>query len=485
MRSAGVLLLALLFARPYWSDRSQLGREREVVLLIDRSASMAAGSAGATPFDKAKAEASQILKDLPEGANVHLAYCDAAGVAPVSPPRVESGARPGLAATDYTKALAWARDIVVGSERLNRQVFLWTDLQRSGVGKPEGPPFPVSAQVEIIDVGRSLTRNLAVEEIQCEQTDLRGGKPVSIAARVQNAGLFAAQDVRVKLSIEGLPELEQAVSVEGRSRRVVHFEVPIHDPGLYHGYVEVAAGDDLAFDDRRWLAFAARKSDRILLVDGEPGPSVFSHETYFLEMAIRLALPGGDPGAAATPYEPERVAWDGQSAPLPSLDAFKVVCLCNVADLSPAAAAALEAFVRSGGILVIFTGDQVKQGAYAALSERATLPARIEGSVADGPYRLAGWSKDHPIFARVRRPAARRFANLALPPDHPDCPRCPGPCASDSRRGLTTAGGKVTRRRQVLAVCDSGRQRLGRVGHQTPVCAASSPGHGLCDQPAA
>ena len=108
---------------------------------------------------------------------------------------------------------------MVGSRRLNRKVFLWTDLQRSGVGTPAGEGFPPRVDVEIIDVGRALTKNLAVEEAQAEGTELGDGKKVSVAARVFNAGLFPVQDVRVKLSLDGLPAIEQTATVEGHSRR--------------------------------------------------------------------------------------------------------------------------------------------------------------------------------------------------------------------------------------------------------------------------
>src|SRR6516164_5259010 len=42
LRIAVVLLLALLFARPYFRNSAAQGREREVVLMIDQSASMGA-----------------------------------------------------------------------------------------------------------------------------------------------------------------------------------------------------------------------------------------------------------------------------------------------------------------------------------------------------------------------------------------------------------------------------------------------------------
>ena len=169
LRVAGVLLLALLFARPYWNTPEGLGSEREAVLLVDRSASMAAGTAGSTPFDKAQVEAGQILKNLPAGAAAHLAYFDADGAAPEKEARVNSDARPGLAGTDYAKALSWARDIVVGSRRKSRRVFLWTDLQQCGISTPAPERFPPDCDVEIIDVGRPLARNLAVEAVEAER----------------------------------------------------------------------------------------------------------------------------------------------------------------------------------------------------------------------------------------------------------------------------------------------------------------------------
>ena len=399
LRSAGVLLLALMFARPYWNAHGALGLQREVVLLIDRSASMAAGGTGGSPFKKACRQAGEMLESLPAGTAAHLAYFDAGGVAPVQDARIDPAAGPGLSGTDYAKALGWARDIVVGSRRLDRQVFLWTDLQRCGLGPPAVERFPPGVDVEIIDVGRSLTRNLAVEEVQAERTDLRDGKTVSVAARVFNAGLLPVRDVSVKLSLEGVPAIEQTARLAGHERRLVRFEVPIAEPGLYRGYVEIAAGDDLPFDDRRWLAFPARRPERVLLVDGEPGPSVFANETYFLEMALRLALPGQDPKTSATPYALERLTSNDRSGSLPRLDQFRVVVLCNVPDLSPADAAALGRFEAAGGNVMIFTGDLVKPAAYQGLEEANVMPGRLEGPAEDGPYRVAAWEKDHPIFA--------------------------------------------------------------------------------------
>ena len=116
---------------------------------------------------------------------------------------------------------------------------------------------------------------------------------MTVAARVFNAGVFPARDVRVRLSLEGRPPIEQTSD----ARRSFAPARPIRSAdqasrACITVFVEVAGGDDLPFDDRRWLAFEARRPDRVLLVDGEPGPSVFGNETYYLETALRLRLPG-------------------------------------------------------------------------------------------------------------------------------------------------------------------------------------------------
>ena len=107
VRSLGVLLLAILFARPYRSSASALGSEREVILLIDRSASMGAAGGASSPFAKARHAAGELLKELPPGTTAHLAYFDANGVEPTEEARLDPGIEPRPSGTDFGKALGW------------------------------------------------------------------------------------------------------------------------------------------------------------------------------------------------------------------------------------------------------------------------------------------------------------------------------------------------------------------------------------------
>ena len=150
----------------------------------------------------------------------------------------------------------------------------------------------------------------------------------------------------------------------------------------------------MPFDDRRWLAFEARAAEGVLLVDGQPGATVYANETYYLESALRLRLPGA--GAPMTPYEPRRIAWDGGSG-WPDLGSTRVVVLANVGEVTSEVGSSLRRFVEEGGRLVIFAGSKVGAGALGMLHERGILPAEVEGTI-DGPVRFDTWEVDHPLL---------------------------------------------------------------------------------------
>ncbi len=420
LRVAGVLLLAALFARPYWKAPESPAEAQAAIVLVDRSASMGAGPEGKTPWDLSRQRALKIIQELPAGASLHLAYFDANGIAPTTPEALRASASVSFTGTDYAPAFDWARDLILGAGKQKTVVYLFSDLHRSGIRRRPESPFPDSATVTIDDVGRPLARNLAVEDVQVEGTDLRPGVPTTLAVRIANTGSFAARDVRLTLALDQLSPVEKTIRLDAHGRLVVRFPIDLRQPRLYQGSVNITGMDDFAADDRRWLAFEARRPERILLVDGDPGASIYSQETYYLETALRLQVPGmegsssestsgqTEAAAAFSPFETVRIDWNGSgpdtTGTLPELDRFRVVVLCNVAEVPGPPARALTNFVSAGGQLVIFCGDRVSPGAYAALRSAGVLPAEVQETTDSGIFRCSTWQKDHPIFQAFDQP---------------------------------------------------------------------------------
>lgn len=405
LRVAAVLLLALLFARPYWSRAGNPSQGRDVILLIDQSASMSATQGGRTLFARAQEAAEQVIRGVPHNTTIHLAYFDARGVVPAAEPRIEGSRDSGYAGTDYLHALRWARDIAISSRRPQQKIYLFTDLQRSGVHSTHFDGLPAAVELEVVEVGKPLMANLAVESIEAIDAVIRPKQPLVVVANLLNAGPFPAKNVQARLILEGesgrLPVQGESVAIAPGSRQTVRFSTLIQKPGLYKGYVEITNEDEFALDNRRYLAFEARTPERILLVDGEPGSSVYGNETYYLEAALRLRLP--HKGGSLTPYEPERLVWES-GALLPDLGNFRIVVLCNVAAMYENDLVRLRSYVAGGGRLLVFTGKHVQPEGYVALERAGLLPARVVGPLGPDLFRFDHWDKEHPILKPLSDP---------------------------------------------------------------------------------
>ena len=78
----------------------------------------------------------------------------------------------------------------------------------------------------------------------------------------------------------------------------------------------------------------------------------------------------------------------GPSFALPDLAGYRIVVMCNVADVSGEDAGRLSRFVEAGGSLIIFLGDRARANAYTTLESENLLPGKIGDPAESGPYRI-------------------------------------------------------------------------------------------------
>ncbi len=399
LRMLAVLLLALLFARPYWDTSQRRGFDQEVVLLVDRSASMQARNGrGETSFDRALAKLREELSLLDTNVVLHIALCDVSGVQEIPIDRLPRAATTA-AATDFGLALAWARDVLAMSHRSTRRIVLISDLQRSGLRQSPLEHLPDGIELLLHDVGETLARNVAVESIAAVHTEIRPDAHVSVRVVVRNHGPLPARQLPVRCEIEGPAGklmISKQIDVAGHGSTVADLPLDIQQDGLYRGQVAVTFEDTLSIDNQRWIAFEARHPDRVLLVDGQEGRSIFTNETYFLETALRLRTEESD--GQMRSFETERIAWESGEG-FPRLDGYRAVVLANVRRLSAVDGQRMDDYVRSGGSLLIFAGDQVTPDSLAALQEHRVLPGKVATTVITGRLRVEQWDAKHAALA--------------------------------------------------------------------------------------
>jgi hypothetical protein len=477
LRMLFVALLVGLFARPYFTAAATGGDKDLLVILIDRSATMQLKGENGRLIDQAVAGAKRLIESAGPRTRVEVAFFDHEVHPVTNSKNQESGTtneeprtknqEPNLksqisseavlaklqapsslfGATSFGPAIAWARDICVKAPAGEKQLHLFSDLQRSGLDWTEVESLPAEVRSHLHDLGRPVVNNVAVTEVRTPRLWVRPGEAPTIRASVLHGGTFALDEVPVVLEIGRVPDAHRVTtqnadgtSSERRLRYVVtsdlragllnrtrfenlteritkrervklepgatatlDFDLPPLGEGLWQGRVTVEYDDDLPFDNQRFFAISATPAYRVLVVTGEADGSAITSETYFLNAALRLSETGDS--YAASPFTPTLLTY-ADGAKLPKLSGFDAVVLANVAGIAKPDAAQLASFVRDGGGLLVFTGDRVSAPGCSTLTD-AGLTVGAIGDVKvtnDLPWRLNQWDVAHPVFEPLSDP---------------------------------------------------------------------------------
>jgi Ca-activated chloride channel homolog len=270
-----VLILVLLAARPFIERPA--GLARDIVLVVDTSASMGATDLSPNRLSAAKKAAINALRDLPAGGKVSVveagrtARIVAAGSTDLGRVRLAiESIRPTTAAGDLTDALELASELA--SQSGDAEVLVATDAALASV-----PTTAVDARVRVLRVGSERgTRNQAIVALAVRTAPSAVTRSVFVS--MANLDLEAATR---RLEVWGDGRLLEARDVRmGAQQRT---DVIIDDVDLGVGVVEVrlvavdgssdpaTPPDQLAADDRAWAIVPPDRPREILLVgDGDP-----------------------------------------------------------------------------------------------------------------------------------------------------------------------------------------------------------------------
>ncbi len=246
---------------------------------------------------------------------------------------------------------------------------------------------------------------------------VRPGEGTTILVTLLNGGEFPVADQEVSLKLEskegGRLRLKERTKLEPGSTAAVRFETGGLAEGLWTGTVSIAVEDDLAFDNARHVAILSTKPWKALLLDGQPKRSPVLAETYFLATALRLA--GDDEQYSDAPFDATVRAYPRDAA-MPPMEDARVVVLANVPEVSAADAGRLSAFVKEGGGLVVFGGDEVSKLGMERMAQNGLLPGEVEGQVlsSDLPFRIDAWDERSALLAPFNDPQHGDIRRLAF-----------------------------------------------------------------------
>jgi len=450
IRTLVVILVVTAMAKPFLETFGAViaGRRTHRVLVLDNSLSMGYTTAESSRFDQARALAGQLVNNSRRGDAVSVILMG-------SPPKVvirEPSSNLGEVRKEIDELTVshGGTDLAATFEAINRvlevsridqkEVVFLTDLQAaSWRAKAEGGDAikRVLDKLEdrrvrwvVIDLGKAGGENRAVTELKLAAPLVSVSATAIIRTVLHNYGSAASEGARVRLTVDGRLGPEETLDLLSGEDVPAVFRFQFSTPGDH--LVEVSIDDDpLALDNRRWMVVPVREALKVLLVDGHFKSEPYQAETDYLAQAL---APTEETPGQPRPIRVEVVAESQLSHR--ELSNYDVVVLCNVAQFNQPEATALDDFLKQGGGVVVFSGDQVVADNYNRLlysDGKGLLPASIGPSMGDAAKKEGAFffnplgyrhpliseyqGQTDPVTAGITQVITLEYRKLVLPPD--------------------------------------------------------------------
>jgi VWA domain-containing protein/aerotolerance regulator-like protein len=301
-----VVILALLAARPFFERPA--GLARDIVLVVDTSASMAATDVAPDRLTAAKLAAIEALRDLPTGGKVSVIAAGRSARIVVNESTDLSRVRQAIETITVTQSTGDLGDALELASKLaarsgDAQVLVATDAALA-----TNPTGRIGARVKVLPVGRDR-KNQAI-----------------VALAVRTSPSTVTRSVFVSLANVDLERASRRLELWGDDRLIEVRDVPleaqaradviIDDIPPDVGTVEVrlvasdpavvTAPDQLAVDDRAWAVVPPDRT-RLILVVGAGDPYLETALSYLPNVELYGVKP--DEYGPATQRTDGR-AWD-------------------------------------------------------------------------------------------------------------------------------------------------------------------------------
>jgi Aerotolerance regulator N-terminal/von Willebrand factor type A domain len=402
MRAAALALIIAGFARPFFRQgaaalAAAAGGSREMVILLDQSASMGYGD----HWERARTAARDAIRSLSgdDKATLVLFGRNAEENMRATPDRGRleaalNAAKVTSGATRYGPALKLAESILARSTLPRREAILISDFQRVGWSGAEDIHYGGGMRLTTVSVASEKTSNLSVPSVTFARASFSGQERITITAGVTNKGADPATSVPVSLEIEGRQQESQSARVAPNASTSVTFaQFTLAEPAVRG---TVRAGTDLLPADNAFhFVLTPSQAVPVLLIEsGDRGDA-----SFFLSKALGIG--------SAPAFQVEAVPAARVTSAM--IDKRSVVILNDAMVPPGVAGGVLRRYVeRGGGLLVAF-------GSHTAwpTSEADLLPGRLGAMVdrADGRGATLGFlDYSHPVFEVFKAPRSGDFS---------------------------------------------------------------------------
>ena len=411
VRTLIVIALVMAFSRPAMrgSFAGTIGTRARttIVLILDDSPSMSVRNERGVLFMQAKEAAAGVVDLMKEGDEVYLIKLSdvhhkerfSPSFAAAALKTLLSQLAPAYETASYRDALGIAARIIVESKNFNQEIYLITDKQETQF-LPSAPGdstnlFDDRVKLFVIEAGTQQQGNVGLATVEVKTQIVTLNKPASLQVLARNFSNAAITNGVLSAYLDGARVVQHSLDIASDGSEIINASVIPRRRGSLQGYVQIE-DDLLELDNKRFFVLNVPTSIKVLLVGAT------AQDVHLPHLALTL---DGDTSFAGL-FTTQQITEAQLSAT--DIGRFDVLICSNLKDFSPTEAERIAQFVKAGGGVMLFPGNETNIGNYnETLFARLSIPpasaANSSAAPGDAQSFLSFDKIDfaHPLFTTL------------------------------------------------------------------------------------
>ncbi len=398
-RILAVAFLVFAFAQPYIpvSNRKIEAGIKKISVYIDNSFSMDAQGKNGSLLETAKKKAREIAQAYKPSDQFQLLTTDFEARHQRLVSREEylqliDEIKPGSSVRQLSEVMQRQEEALSGgSEKSTKKAYIISDFQKSIVDDDLKPDTTI--QFTLVPVEASRQNNLYIDTCFLSTPFVQLNTPSELTVVIRNKGNVNAENIPLKLSINGSQKAIASVSAPAGSSGEARLSFTITEAGWQEAAVSIT-DFPITFDDDFYFAFNVRRNLEILCINGREISNalgaVFGNDPYFHLRNI----PAGQIDYSI-------------------FSSMQLIILNEIPSFSSGMIHELQQYVLKGGSVFIIPAEESDLAAYSDLTNELGTDTYLGKSEASD--RVVYIEKNSELFANVFEKGKNIPENLDLP----------------------------------------------------------------------
>lgn len=399
LRTLIIFLIVLAIARPLIRPENIITvsrRDMNIIFLFDATYSNAQRVGNVTAFERGQRMANELMAGYPDGAQVILGVIghkvkvaqEWTADKGLLRERIES-MKVSHGSGSIRDGLEWALQKITEktgeSKQVKTEVFIFSDMQaitwEKGEGSGKGgestksllPRLCQRAAVYVADTGGKGSANIYITKFEPVDKVLAVGVNTEFSVEIKTANTKEGDTVPARLSLFVNEEKKHLQKIDVPSAGMVvkvPYKVLKEGEQVIRVFLE---GDESPLDNERIYLAEVPPAMKVLVLDDLAERPAPDRASVFWEYAVAPpSAPGREP---VTSFVVKTVTWD--AAQKENFSDYGIVVIANMGDLPQGLVSRIMFYVREGGCLITFGGENVQPYPYEALYRQGEGPLPV------------------------------------------------------------------------------------------------------------